>query len=76
MIDYSVEDLARKYVNFRHGISNGWNMTYCEVCGDGSRTKGPRGGWLFTDGGETCFYHCFNCGNKENFSTKREHAFS
>lgn len=77
MIDYNVEDLVRQYVNFRHGVaSQGWNTVFCEVCGDGSRTKGPRGGWLFSDGGETAFYHCFNCGCNENFSTNREHAFS
>lgn len=77
MIDYNIEDLVRKYVNFRHGVAgDGWNIVFCEVCGDGSRTKGPRGGWLFSDGGDTCFYHCFNCGCKENFSTNREHFFS
>lgn len=77
MINYNVEDLVRRYVNFRHGVaSQGWNTVFCEVCGDGSRTKGPRGGWLFTDGGDTCFYHCFNCGVNENFSTNREHPFS
>lgn len=77
MIDYNVEDMVRKYVNFRHGVAGeGWNVVYCEVCGDGSRTKGPRGGWIFSDGGESCFYHCFNCGCKENFSTQREHFFS
>ncbi len=77
MINYNVEDLVRKYVNFRHGVaSHGWNTVYCEVCGDGSRTKGPRGGWLFTDGGNTAFYHCFNQGCEGNFSLNREHAFS
>jgi len=77
MIDYNIEDLVRKYVNFRFGVaSQGWNLVFCEVCGDGSRTKGPRGGWMFIDGGETCFYHCFNCGVNANFSTKREHPFS
>lgn len=77
MIDYNIEDLVRQYVTFRHGIaSQGWNVTYCEYCGDGSRTKGPRGGWMFTDGGETAFYHCFNCGCNESFSTQREYPFS
>ncbi len=77
MIDYNVEELVRQYVNFRHGVaSQGWNVVFCEVCGDGSRTKGPRGGWLFSDGGNTAFYHCFNCGCNESFSTNREHAFS
>lgn len=73
----NVESLIRKYVTFRHGVAGGgWNVVYCEVCGDGSRTKGPRAGWLFSDGGNTCFYHCFNCGCKESFSVEREHPFS
>lgn len=77
MIDFNIEDLVRQYVIFRHGVaSQGWNVTYCEYCGDGSRTKGPRGGWMFSDGGETAFYHCFNCGCNESFSTQREYPFS
>lgn len=77
MIDYTFEDLVRKYVNFRHGVVNdGWNLTYCEVCGDGSRTKGPRGGWLFSDGGNSGQYHCFNESCEGNFSLNREHPYS
>lgn len=77
MIDFNIEDLVRKYVNFRHGVANqGWNLVFCEYCGDGKRTKGPRGGWLFSDGGDTCVYHCFNCGCKESFSTNRDYPFS
>ena len=73
----NIESLVRQYVSFRHGVAGGgWNRVYCEFCGDGSRTKGPRGGWSFTDGGDTAFYHCFNCGINESFSTNREHAFS
>lgn len=76
-MNYNCEDLVRKYVNFHHGVDGkGWNRVYCEFCGDGSRKKGPRGGWLFTDGGDTCFYHCFNSGCAGNFSTNREHHFS
>lgn len=77
MIDYTIEDLVRKYVPFNHGVAGqGWNVVFCEYCGDGSRKKGPRGGWLFSDGGETAAYHCFNCGCKETFSTLREYPFS
>lgn len=76
-MNYNCEELVRRYVNFSHGVdSKGWNTVYCEFCGDGSRRKGPRGGWLFTDGGDTCFYHCFNDGCTGNFSTNREHPFS
>jgi hypothetical protein len=75
MFDKNIEDLVREYVTFNHGLnSKGWNRTFCEVCGDGSRTKGPRGGWLFS--GEMCFYHCFNCGIDGNFDSDREHPFS
>lgn len=71
------EDTIRSYVNFSHGVSGqGWNTTYCEYCGDGKRTKGPRAGWMFTDNGNTAFYHCFNCGCNENFSINREAKFS
>lgn len=76
MIDYTAEDLVRRYVNFRHGVAGqGWNLVFCEVCGDGARKKGPRGGFMFT-GGDTIFYHCFNCGCNENFSLGREFPFS
>lgn len=73
----NIESLVRQYVSFNYGVAGGgWNRVYCSVCGDGSRTKGPRGGWSFTNGGETAFYHCFNCGINESFSTEREYAFS
>lgn len=73
----TIEDIIRKYVNFNHGVSGGgWNVVYCEVCGDGSRKKGPRGGFSFIDNGNTAFYHCFNCGCNENFSSLREVKFS
>lgn len=55
----NLESLIRDKVNFS-GISNGWNKVFCEVCGDGKRIKGPRGGWLLR--GDIASYHCFNCG--------------
>ena len=67
----NIEDIVRQNVAFSQGSSaQGWNKVYCEVCGDGKRTKGPRGGWLFED--EMCFYHCFNCGIKGDFDPNRE----
>lgn len=78
MRQYSnIEDVIRSHIHFRHGIAaEGWNTVYCEVCGDGSRTKGPRGGWLFSDGGSTAAYHCFNCGEKCSISTERQYPLS
>jgi hypothetical protein len=71
----SIEDVVKGKLVFNRGTSGkGWNLIYCEVCGDGSRTKGPRGGWLFQD--EMCFYHCFNCGVDGNFDPNREMPFS
>lgn len=58
----NLEDIIRQHINIKNPSSNGWQKVYCEVCGDGSRTKGPRGGWLFN--GDECYYHCFNCGIK------------
>ena len=75
MIVKNIEELIREHLLFTHGSnSKGWNRIYCEVCGDGSRTKGPRGGWLFS--GDACFYHCFNCGIDGNFDPNREHPYS
>jgi len=74
MLDKTIEDLVNEHVIFHGAVAKGWNKVYCEVCGDGSRTKGPRGGWLFN--GEMCFYHCFNCGIDGNFDPNREHPFS
>lgn len=75
MYDKNIEDLVSEYVPFTHGVNGkGWSKTFCEVCGDGSRTKGPRGGWLFSD--EMCFYHCFNCGINGNFDPSRDQPFS
>lgn len=74
MFDKTIEDLVREYVNFSFGESKGWHRTYCDVCGDGKRQKGPRGGWLFND--ESAFYKCFNCGVNESFDPNREYPFS
>jgi len=70
-----IEDIVRSHVPFMHGVtSKGWHRVYCEVCGDGSRTKGPRGGWNFID--TACFYHCFNCGVDGSYDPTREHPMS
>lgn len=75
MTNDTVEDIVRAYVPLVYGVSpKGWHSVYCEVCGDGKRTKGPRGGWLFHD--EMCFYNCFNCGVEGNFDPSREHPMS
>lgn len=75
MENITIEDLVRRCLNFTFGSSGGgWNRIYCEVCGDGEgRTKGPRGGWLFS--GEQAFYRCFNCGIKASFDPEREFPY-
>lgn len=71
----SISDLVHSHVNFIYGTnSKGWSRCYCEVCGDGRRIKGPRGGWIFD--GDMGFYHCFNCGVGGNFDPHREYPFS
>ena len=71
----SIEDIIKSHLFFNFGTaSNGWHRIYCEVCGDGKRVKGPRGGWLFQD--KLAFYHCFNCGIDGSFDPDREHCFS
>jgi hypothetical protein len=70
-----IEDIIRDNVPFTESPSpKGWNAVYCELCGDGHRTKGKRGGWNFMDG--VAFYNCFNCGVDGNFDPKREHPYS
>lgn len=64
--DQTIEEVVTQYVDFSNGKSNDWNKVYCAVCGDGSRTQGPRGGWHFQ--GENARYNCFNCGIKGAFS--------
>lgn len=70
----TIEELVNHYIPFVNGSAKGWNVVYCEACGDGSRTKGPRGGWLFQDA--MAFYHCFNCGVDASFDPEREHPRS
>jgi hypothetical protein len=71
----TIEDIVRTHVPLVHSVSSkGWHSVFCEVCGDGSRAKGPRGGWLFQD--DMCFYNCFNCGVEANFDPNREHPNS
>lgn len=70
----SFEDLVREHVSFTGLPSNGWHPCYCEVCGDGSRTKGPRGGWLFQD--EMAFFNCFNQGCEGSYDPERENPLS
>lgn len=72
--DETIEDVVKKYVPFSHGSRNGWHPVYCAVCGDGSRTKGPRGGWKFD--GETAGYNCFNCGIHGAFTPEDEYPMS
>lgn len=74
MIEKTIEDVVRSHLHFKSTSNAGWNTLYCEVCGDGGRTKGPRGGWKFE--GEFCVYRCFNCGISANFSSDREHPYS
>jgi hypothetical protein len=69
----TVEDIVRSQLVF-FTERNGWNIIYCEVCGDGSRTKGPRGGFLFNE--EAVFYRCFNCGFKSGFDPNWEYPFT
>jgi len=56
----SIRDIVDAVVSYEEIDVVGWNKVYCQVCGDGSRTQGPRGGWKFD--GEDCYYNCFNCG--------------
>jgi hypothetical protein len=67
----TIEDVVRNHIMFTHRESSkGWNNVYCEVCGDGTHSKGQRGGWLFQ--GDICFYNCFNCGIDGNFDPNRD----
>jgi hypothetical protein len=70
MAHNNIEDIVRDHVNFKGISSSGWNSTYCEYCGDGARTKGPRAGWLFE--GDMAFFNCFNCGGEASFDPNRE----
>jgi hypothetical protein len=69
------EDLIKSYIPLVNGkTGKGWYRIFCAVCGDGSRTKGPRGGWIF-ENGSAC-YNCFNCGISGTFDLNREYPFS
>lgn len=68
--DISIQDVVDSSVAYEETDYNGWNKVYCQVCGDGSRTQGPRGGWKFE--GEDCFYNCFNCGISGAFTPENE----
>jgi len=68
--DISIRDIVDSSVSYEEIDAGGWNKVYCQVCGDGSRTKGPRGGWKFA--GEDCFYNCFNCGISGAFTPENE----
>lgn len=70
----TIEEVVKKYVPFTHGARNDWNLVYCEVCGDGAREKGPRGGWKFD--GEDAGYNCFNCGAHGSFTPEEEYPMS
>lgn len=72
--DETIEEVVKKYVPFPNSTRNGWHPVYCEVCGDGSRTQGPRGGWKFD--GETAGYNCFNCGIHGSFTPEEEYPMS
>ena len=69
----TIEEVVSEYVKFE-SQSDDWNSTYCAVCGDGSRTKGPRGGWKFEH--ENAYYNCFNCGVKGSFTPEEEYPMS
>jgi hypothetical protein len=68
--DSTIEDVVRSHVTFSSYDSSSWNKVYCAVCGDGSRTQGPRGGWKFD--GENCAYNCFNCAISGMFTPQNE----
>jgi len=70
----TIEDIIKENIDLNQPDHNGWCKVYCEVCGDGKRTKGKRGGWNFND--EMCFYNCFNCGIDGNFDPNRENPYS
>lgn len=71
----TIEDIVRTHVPLIHSPSaKGWNSVFCETCGDGTHSKGPRGGWLFEN--EMCFYNCFNCSIDGNFDPNRDSPHS
>lgn len=73
-MEKTIEDIIRSHLPLIPA-SRGWSKLYCEVCGDGSRTKGPRGGWIFPEP-TIATYHCFNCGVDANFDPDRDIPYS
>ena len=69
----NLEDIVREYVDLEPS-NNGWYKCWCEVCGDGTHSKGKRGGWLFEN--NSCFYSCFNQNCEGNFSLDRKIPYS
>lgn len=69
----TIEEVVKSHVSFSEPGPE-WNSVYCAVCGDGARTKGPRGGWKFEN--ENAFYNCFNCGVKGSFTPEEEYPMS
>lgn len=69
----TIEEVVNEYVQLPQ-TSDGWHSVYCAVCGDGSRTQGPRGGWKFEN--ENTYYNCFNCGVKGAFTPEEEYPMS
>jgi len=66
----TIQDVVKEHVSFSDFTPTDWNRVYCAVCGDGSKTKGPRGGWKFE--GENCMYNCFNCGISGAFTPEND----
>lgn len=74
MIDHTIQEIVQNYIIFAGKSGQGWNTVFCEVCGDGGRTKGPRSGWMFVD--EMAIFHCFNCNVGGSFDPDREYPYS
>lgn len=68
----TLEDIIRSNLTFLISSPNDWNRLYCELpgCMDGSRTKGPRAGFMLS--GDDIGFHCFNCGTSTNYKETYE----
>lgn len=73
-METTAEDIVREHISIDSVTSQGWEMSYCEVCGDGTHSKGPRGGWRLD--GNSIAFNCFNCNASGNFDAEREIAYS
>lgn len=73
-MDKTLQDIIRENVKFYGTSSTGFERTYCEFCGDGSRTQGPRGGFKFE--GDCVGYKCFNCGATGSYDPDRDFPFT